>query len=254
MSFQREYQDKGVVVVTISDESPEQLREYVRVKGAGINFTVAADDLPGRTARNYQQAFDQFQYPRAYIVGKDGNVLWFGHPLTEGMGRVVDDLTAGRFNLAQTQKKVIAREQLEQYLICARQNDPRGPAVGWKLLTLRTNDAAGSCELASQIATDPAIENGQRDVALAMSALDRAEQLAATNATDITVTRGILLFQSGKEAEGLAKVKQAAQQARTQDEKDEVKICVRAMEARLAAKDHQTNAPANPAKTPTAKP
>ena len=189
--LQKEYQDKGVVVITISDESPEQLKDYVRLKGAGINFTVAADDMPGRTAKNYLQAFNEHLIPRAFIVGTNGTVLWFGHPLTENMGRVVDDIASGKYNLEQAKKNVLVQEQMEQYLFLARQNDARSAKAGRMLLLIRTNDAVGLCELASKIATDPSIENDKRDVALANAALDRSEQLTTTNATDVAVTRAI---------------------------------------------------------------
>jgi peroxiredoxin len=172
-NLQKMYQNKGVVVVAISDEPAEQLKTFVQSKGAEIEFAVAADDLPGRTARNYQHAFKQVMLPRAYVVGKDGKVLWHGHPLIGGMGEVVDEITSGRYNLEQTQKSIIAREQMEGYLALARQDDARSVKVGRMLLTIRTNDAAGLCNLASKIATDPFIE--KRDVALASEALDRAE-------------------------------------------------------------------------------
>jgi hypothetical protein len=244
--LQKIYQDKGVVVVAISDEPVEQLKAFVQLNGAKIDFTVAADDLPGRTARNYQHAFKQLQLPRAFVVGKDGNVLWHGHPLIGGLGEVVDEITSGRYSLEQAQKSIIAREQMEGYLALARQDDARSVKVGRMLLTIQTNDAAGLCNLASKIATDPFIE--KRDVALASAALDRAEQLATTNTTDIAVTRAILLFQTGKEEEGLARARQALASAQSQEAKDEVQVCIHAMEVRLAAaKTNQITAPAGTA-------
>ena len=242
-NLQKMYQNKGVVVVAISDEPAEQLKAFVQSKGAEIDFTVAADDSPGRTARNYLHAFKQFQLPRAFVVGKDGNVLWHGHPLIGGLGEAVDEITSGRYNLEQTQKSIIAREQVEGYLALARQDDPRTVKVGRMLLAIRTNDAAGLCNLASKIATDPFIE--KRDVALASEALDRAEQLATTNTTDIAVDRAILLFQTGKEEEGLARARQALASAQSPEAKDEVQVCIHAMEVRLAAaKTNQITAPA----------
>jgi peroxiredoxin len=242
-SLQKKYQDKGVVVVAISGELAEPLKAFVQLKGAGIDFTVAADDEARRTTTSYQQAFKQMMLPRAYVVGNDGKVLWHGHPLRDGLGLVVDDITSGRYNLEQAQKKITASEQMEQYLALARQDDPRTEKAGRMLLTIRTNDAAGLCDLASQIATDPYLE--KRDVALASEALDRAEQLATTNATDIAVDRAILLFQTGKEAEGLAKARQALASAQTKEDKEEAQANLHAMEVRLAAaKASQTNAPA----------
>jgi hypothetical protein len=242
-SLQKKYQDKGVVVVAISGEPVEQLKAFVQLKGAGIDFTVAADDEARRTTTSYQRVFNQLMLPRAYVVGKDGNVLWMGHPLRDDMGMAVDEITSGRYNLEQTQKNVIAKEQMEQYLALARQDDPRTEKVGRIMLSLRTNDAPALCDLALQIATAPYIE--KRDVALATAALDRAAQLTTTNATEIAVDRAILLFQTGKQEEGLAQARQALATAQSEADKSEVKTCIHAMEVRLAAaKASQTNAPA----------
>lgn len=238
-SLQKIYRDKGVVVVAISDESPEQLRAFVQLRGEDIDFTVAADDLPGRTAKSYGIAFRQYQYPKAYVV-RNGKVLWFGHPLTEGLGEAVDEITAGRYNLEQAQRAVVARGQMSQYLFLARQDNPRSLELGRALLAIRTNDAPGLCELASKIATDPEIDNEKRDVALATQALDRAAQLTTTNVTDVAVTRAILLFQTGKKDQGLALARQALASAQSPGAKEEVQICIHGMESYLAwAKTNQ---------------
>jgi hypothetical protein len=238
--LQKQYQDKGVSVVVISTEPPEQVRDFVQARGDEINYTVAADDDARRTTSNYQRIFRQMMLPRAYVVGTNGTVLWFGHPLRDNMGQVVDEIASGRYNLEQTKREMFASQQMEQYLALARQDDPRTPKLGRIMLTLRTNDAPALCDLAFQIATAPYIE--KRDAALGNLALDRAEQLATTNALDIAVDRSLLLFQSGKEQEGLAKARQALTVAKTEDEKSEVNACIKAMEARLAEiKSSQTN-------------
>ncbi len=231
-NLQKKYQDKGLIAIAISDEPAEQLKPFVQLKGAQIAFSVATDDEARKTTGNYQQAFNQMMLPRAYVVGKDGNVLWYGHPL-RGLDEVVDEIMSGRYKFKQTQKSVIAAEQMEQYLALARQDDTNSAKVGRMLLAIRTNDAPGLCDLAYQIASAPFIE--KRDVALANAALDRAEQLAPTNTTDIAVDRAILLFQTGKEEAGLARARQALASAQSQEAKDEAQTCVRAMEARLAA-------------------
>ena len=245
-SLQKRYQDKGLITLAISEETPEQLQDFVRLKGAEIDFAVAADQLAGRTTKNYLHAFGQIQVPRAFVVGTNGNLLWHGHPLSQGMGQVVDDLATGKYNLEQAQSSVTAREQMEQYLYLARRDDPRTAKLGRALLAIRANDAAGLCDLASKIATDPGLQT--RDAALANDALDRAEQLSTTNATDIAVTHAMLLFQIGKPEDGLAKARQALASAQSQAAKDEVQMVISAMEAALsAAQTNQVAAPTNAA-------
>ena len=241
-NLQKKYQDKGLVAVAISTEPAEQLKPFVQFKGAEIEFAVAVDDDARKAMGTYQQAFNQMMLPRAYVVGKNGNVLWYGHPL-RGLDEVVDDIMSGRYKFEPAQKSVIAAEQMEKYLALARQDDTNSAKAGRMLLSIRTNDAPGLSDLAYQIATDPFIV--KRDVALASAALDRAEQLAPTNITGIAVDRAILLFQTGREEEGLARARKALASAQSQEAKNEAQTCVRAMEARLAAaKTSQTTAPA----------
>ncbi len=241
-NLQKKYRDKGLVAVAVSDEPAEQIKPFVQLKGAEIEFAVAVDDDARKATGTYQQAFNQMILPRAYVVGKNGNVLWYGHPL-RGLDEAVDDIMSGRYKFEPVQKSVFAAEQMEQYLVLAHQDDTNTALAGRTLLSIRTNDAAGLCDLAYQIATDPFIV--KRDVALANAALDRAEQLATTNATDIALDRAILLFQTGKEEEGLARARKALASAQGQQAKNEAQNLVRAMEARLAAaKTNQNIAPA----------
>jgi len=129
---------------------------------------------------------------------------------------------------------------MDLYLVMARQNEPGAASAGQAMLRFRSNDAPALCDLAYQIATDPEMEH--RDVALANAALDRAEQLASTNATDIALDRAILLFHGGRSQEGLAQARQALSTAKTDAEKGEANFLIHAMEARLAAdQSSQTN-------------
>ena len=239
-TLQKLYQDKGLITVIISAEAPDKLRDFVQVRGADINFTVAADDLGAKTTTDYQRTFNDRQLPRAFVVGKDGNVLWHGHPLRDDMGQVVDDIATGRYNLEQAKKDVQDRGMMEAYLRMARQDDPRTGKAGRIMLIVRTNDAPALCDLAFQIGADPYI--GKRDLALANAALDRAEQLAATNATDIAVDRTILIFQAGQHEAALAHARQALTIAKTDADRSQINACISAMEAKIAKdKSSQTN-------------
>jgi hypothetical protein len=240
--LQKKYQDQGVALVVISDEPAETLKPFVQLKADKIPYAVAADNVR-KTTLDYSRTFQQMVLPRGYVVGKEGQVLWHGHP-AGGLDAVLAEITSGRYHLDQMKKDLAAREEMETYLAFARKDQTKGKELGRRLLTLRTNDALGLCDLAFQIATNPYLE--QRDVALATAALDRAEQLSSTNATTIALSRAILLFQTGHETDGIAKAKQALADAKTPEDKDQAQSNIRAMELRLAAaKPSQTNAPAS---------
>lgn len=78
--IQKQFKDKGVVVVGVSDEKPETVKPFVKKMGDQMDYTVAVDD--GRkTFKSYMQAYGQRGIPHAFIVGKDGKVVWHGHPM-----------------------------------------------------------------------------------------------------------------------------------------------------------------------------
>jgi hypothetical protein len=239
--LQRKYRDKGVLAVAISDEPAEQLKAFVQLKGSNIEYAVAADNNR-KTTSAYLRAFQQLKLPRAFVVGYDGKVLWYGHPMG-GLDQIVDKITSGQYDFGQTERNLAETEDLETYLALASKDAAQAQAVGRKLLSLRTNNAAGLCDLAFRIAVDPFLE--KRDVALANAALDRALQLSPTNAASVAVNRAILLFQTGRQAEGLDRLRQAQAAAQSQEDLELIRSNLRAMELQLAAqKASQTNAPA----------
>jgi hypothetical protein len=251
-SLQQKYQDKGLITVVISEEAPERVKQFVQLNGADMGFAIAADEYAGQTLRNFQLPFRQNRVPQAYIVSQEGKVLWFGHPLTDGMGWVVDEIASGRYNLEQTKKDLLSREQLQEYLTLARQQDSQVKQAGRILLGLRTNDAPALCDLAFRIATDPYIE--KRDAALATAALDRAAQISSTNSTDIALDRAILLFQTGQQEAGLAAAKNALAAAQSDDDKRQISTNIRAMEVRMAAQKNSETNRASGANVPVDKP
>jgi hypothetical protein len=237
-SIQKRFQGRGVVVVAVSDEPADRIKEFLlKPDGARIEYAIAADDQR-KTSLSYMMPVKQRGVPCAFVVGKDGRLLWYGHPL-HGLEQALDRIIAGRYNVEQAAKTDLARSQMGQYLTFARKGDPRTRMAGQRLVETRTNDVTQLCEVAFEIATDSKIV--KRDFALAGAALDLAEKLAPTNSTRVAVTRAVLLFESGNKEEGLARARQAVASARDQKEKANAEDCLHTMEARLeAAKTNQT--------------
>ena len=69
----KNYQDKGLVVMGISDEKPDVVAKFR--KSTPMEYHVAT----GGSA--IQKKFGINGIPHAFVVGKDGKILWEGHPM-----------------------------------------------------------------------------------------------------------------------------------------------------------------------------
>ena len=244
--LQRSFKKNGVVVVGISDEPAEKIKEFVQHDGTNIEYAIAADNKR-HTSLSYMKPVDQRGIPFAFVVGTNGDLLWHGAP-ERGLGEVLDLITSGQYDENHAAKVDIAWHQMGQYLALARQGSDRTELAGQALLAARTNDVAGLCDLAFQIATFPQL--AKRDFALAGEAMDQAEKLAPTNTEPVGITRAILLFESGKRDEGLARATQALASAQSPLEKTNIQTIISTMEKRKNTEEKKggqglikTNAP-----------
>lgn len=111
-----EYQKKfknDLVIVGISDpdpyrNSPTEIRQFVKRQGKNMSYTVAIDDR-GKTTDAYLDTSEAVAIPQAYLVGKDGRVVWEGSPLDPALETVVSDVIAGRYDV----KAAVATAKLE---------------------------------------------------------------------------------------------------------------------------------------------
>jgi peroxiredoxin len=229
--LQKKYKDKGVVVVAISDDPPDKIEQFFVTTGAQMDCAVAADDQR-KTARNYMVAYGQNGIPYSFVVGKDGKVLWHGYP-AQGLDQALAEITAGRYNLDRAMKLDAVRAQADEYRKAARLGDPKAAELGRKILAARTNNAVALCDFAYRIITD--VQNTNRDLALASLALDRSEQLAPTNTSQIVMARGLLLFEQGRTEEGLALARRALDLVKDPKDKPSAELYVNIMQGRLEA-------------------
>ena len=229
--LQKKYKDQGVVIVAISDDPPDKMKEFFASTGVQMDCVVAADDQR-KTARNYMVAYGQNGIPYTFVVGKDGKVLWHGYP-AQGLDEALADITAGRYNLERAMKLDAVRAQTDDYRKATRLSDPKAPELGRKILAARTNNAVALCDFAYRIIPD--VQNTNRDLALASQALDRSEQLAPTNTSQIVMARGLLLFEQGRTEEGLALARRALDLIKDPKDKPSAELYVNIMQARLEA-------------------
>src|ERR1039457_3676874 len=139
-NLQNRFKTNGVVVVGISDEPVEQIKEFVLHEGGtNIDYRIAADDQR-QTALSYMTPVKQRGIPYVFIVGTNGSVLWHGFP--RGLNNTLQMITTGKYDVEWFKKKEVADHQMEQYLSLARRGDFRSKSAGTNLLANRTNDVA----------------------------------------------------------------------------------------------------------------
>jgi hypothetical protein len=150
--------------------------------------------------------------------------------------RSVDTMQSRLQALTGRQKQ----EYAKKYMIMARRSDPQAQVVGRQLLGMLTNDPLQSCNVALGIATDPGITN--RDLVLAGEAVALAAKAAPKNSPRVAATEGIVLFESGKQNEGLARAREALASAQPDSaEAAYAETCLRFLETRSeAAKTNRT--------------
>lgn len=88
----------GVTEPDAGQNSPAAIRDFVKSQGAQMEYTVAIDT--GRTSQAYMVAAGAIGIPHAFIVGKDGLIVWQGSPLDPNMSEVLDKMVAGTYDLA----------------------------------------------------------------------------------------------------------------------------------------------------------
>ena len=90
--IQKQFKDKGVTVIGVSNESVDTVKPFVEKMGEEMNYTVAVD-AEGKIGKGYMTAFKQNGIPTAFIVDAKSNVVWVGHPM-DGLDTMLGQIVA----------------------------------------------------------------------------------------------------------------------------------------------------------------
>ncbi len=173
--IQTRYADKGVVVVSVSNQPAKVVREFLAPLGDRVSYRVAIDSQ-AVTTRRYLQNFNVMTIPQAFLIDKQGRVVWLGHPLN-GLQQAIDELLAGKLDLERSKRLARARAAFVQYMQMVRSvtRAQKARPVGEKVLEWGRDDSLLMNDLAYLIATEPGLI--KRDLELAR----RAAQIAYDN-------------------------------------------------------------------------
>jgi hypothetical protein len=74
-----------------------KIDEYIAEMGDKMSYTVAADGYEGKMTKAWMEATDAPGIPTSFVVGKDGTVLYIGHPM--GLDTALEQIVDGKYDL-----------------------------------------------------------------------------------------------------------------------------------------------------------
>jgi peroxiredoxin len=81
------YGKSGLVVIGITDETSEEVKTYLEEMGDKMNYIVATSG--GETQKKYFDDFDLQAVPYAFLIDKNGRIVWYGHPMNPYILRIL---------------------------------------------------------------------------------------------------------------------------------------------------------------------
>jgi thiol-disulfide isomerase/thioredoxin len=132
--LQKKFPD--VAFVGVSDEDADVVKKFVTKMGDQMDYTVAVDK-DQQTSDGYMKAYGIDSIPHAFIVGKDGNILWEGHPM-DGLDEALQQVIAGKYDITKAKKMAAAKAKLQQFVELATNDDkdPKLEPLGKELVAL----------------------------------------------------------------------------------------------------------------------
>jgi thiol-disulfide isomerase/thioredoxin len=217
--LQKKYRDRGVLVVGLTDEAPSLVKTFVQKMGEKMDYAVGIDERE-KAFKAYMTPFDQDGIPHAFIVDKDGHLVWHGHPLG-GLDKALEELTSGKFNLELARKRdQITKMQLQYIeLVNAPATRAKAAELGNTIVAELGKNAGGLNAFAWRVLTDRRIKH--RDAALALKAAKLAYDLNGAKDASIVDTYARALFESGQKEAAIQKQKTAIALAKEEGQRIE---------------------------------
>jgi len=226
--LQHQFKDRGVTIIGVSKETADIVTPFVEEETAGkMDYTVAIDSEK-RVYKGYMDAFGVGGIPHAFIVGKDGNLLWHGHPMA-GMDGVLEEVVAGQFDYVAYAKKKAAEDKerahvlklYKDYFATVSTDGSEAAKIGLQLVD-GSDNAMMLNALAWKILTD--VPENDRDLELARQAAAKAVKLTEEKNPSVLDTYALALYELGKKYVGQAVAYQTRAVELTNDERSQASL------------------------------
>lgn len=117
--LQKKNPDVTFIGVSVWESDQDAVAPFVKEMGDKMDYHVAMDDVPegkdgsaGKMASAWMTAAGENGIPTAFIVAKDGQIAWIGHPAS--MDEPLAKITAGDWNIESAAKERADSKVAEQ--------------------------------------------------------------------------------------------------------------------------------------------
>ncbi|MBN1816241.1 MAG: TlpA family protein disulfide reductase [Sedimentisphaerales bacterium] len=220
--IQKKFRENDVTVIGISNETADKVKPFVEEKGDQMAYVVAIDPEK-KTTPGYMEAYKQRGIPTAFIVDKQGNIVWVGHPMAD-LDAVLAQIVEGTFNAREyARKKALEQEKYEksskafkEYFEAIGQDDGAEKAAQLaKQLIVNGSDQMLNA-FAWRVLTE--VDKDRQDLATALKAAAKANKLTESKNAAILDTFGLALFKNGKIARAIKVQTQAVELAKDNEQ------------------------------------
>jgi thiol-disulfide isomerase/thioredoxin len=134
--LQKKFKDKDVVFVGVSDEKVDTVKKFVEKMADKMDYAVAVDD-DRTTSKGYMEAYGINGIPHAFVVDKEGRIVWNGHPMAD-LEKTLEQLLAGKYDMTLAKKRGEAQQKLEQFyqLISSGDDEAKADKLAKELTVL----------------------------------------------------------------------------------------------------------------------
>jgi len=129
------FKDQGLTVVGISTEPPAVIKEFINQHRDITGFAIASD-TERESYRSYMTAFGQATVPYAFIIGKEGTILWQRHPMA-GLTKAVEEVMTGVYDFGAEKRAAGAEKLGQEYITKLKKDNKSGQpeSVNKQILT-----------------------------------------------------------------------------------------------------------------------
>ena len=177
----REYKDKSVLIVAISGEKAEDVEKFLKERNdkEKIEYAIAIDN-DNQTKEKFMYEFAVQGVPHAFIIDKNGRIIWEGHP-ESGMDDALKKITEGKYDLEKAVNEDTGEVLFATFAFLSNRTKETGlvDEIGRKILTIAGEDKNILRRFAKFIVTGDYPAKPGRD--LALKAIKRAYEISGGN-------------------------------------------------------------------------